>query len=191
MIKNIIAITALIGLVIWGVYDTGKMDLGLESGQSDAQGEIKQEKVNAPVGIQKGNLAPDFELKTLDGESMKLSDYRGKRIILNMWATWCPPCRAEMPDMQDFYEANQDKGIIILGVNLTSSEKQPENIAKFIDEFGLTFPVVLDEKNSVADRYQVVSIPTSYMIDSRGVIQQKIIGPMNKEMMEELVFGME
>lgn len=191
MIRNIIAIVALIGLVIWGVYDTGKMDLGLESGQSDAQGEIKQEKVNAPVGIQKGNLAPDFELKTLDGESMKLSDYRGKRIILNMWATWCPPCRAEMPDMQDFYEANQDKGIIILGVNLTSSEKQPENIAKFIDEFGLTFPVVLDEKNSVADRYQVVSIPTTYMIDSRGVIQQKIIGPMNKEMMEEFVLGMQ
>ncbi len=191
MIKNIIAITVLIGLVIWGVYDTGKMDLGLESGQSDEQGEIKQEKVNAPVGIQKGNLAPDFELKTLDGDSMKLSDYRGKRIILNMWATWCPPCRAEMPDIQDFYEANQDKGIIILGVNLTSSEKQPENIAKFIDEFGLTFPVVLDEKNSVADRYQVVSIPTTYMIDSRGVIQQKIIGPMNKEMMEEFVLGMQ
>ncbi|WP_134704399.1 peroxiredoxin [Ammoniphilus sp. YIM 78166] len=191
MIKNMIAIAALIGLVIWGVYDTGKKDLGLESGQSDAQGEIKQEKVNAPVGIQKGNLAPDFELKALDGESIKLSDYRGKRIVLNMWATWCPPCRAEMPDMQDFYEANQDKGFIILGVNLTSSEKQPENIAKFIDEFGLTFPVVLDEENSVADRYQVVSIPTSYMIDSRGVIQQKIIGPMNKEMMEELVFGME
>jgi len=83
------------------------------------------------------------------------------------------------------------RSIEILSVNLTASEQQPENIDKFIEEFGITFPVVLDEKNSVADHYQVVSIPTSYIIDSRGVIQQKIIGPMNKEMMEELVFSME
>lgn len=189
MVKNIIAVIALIGLVIWGVYDSGKDDKTMDSRPNEV-GNQAQEEVNAPVGIEQGNLAPDFELQTLDGHSMKLSDLRGKRVILNMWASWCPPCRAEMPDMQSFYEANKDKDFVILGVNLTSSEQQPENIAKFIDEFGITFPVVLDEKSAVSDRYQVVSIPTSYMIDSRGIIKQKIIGPMNKEMMEELVSSM-
>lgn len=189
MMKNIIAVMALIGLVIWGVYDSGKDTDEMTTNPSEA--EKGQDEVDVPVGIQQGNLAPDFELKTLDGQSMKLSDLRGKRVIVNLWATWCPPCRAEMPDMQSFYEANKDKGIVVFGVNLTSSEAQPENIARFIDEFGITFPVVLDEENNVADWYQVVSIPTSYMIDSRGVIQQKITGPMSKEMMEELVFSME
>lgn len=189
MVKNIIAVMALIGLVIWGVYDSGKDTDEMTTNPGEA--ERIQEEVDAPVGIQQGNLAPDFELKTLDGQSMKLSDLRGKRVIVNLWATWCPPCRAEMPDMQSFYEANKDKGIVILGVNLTTSEKQPENIGKFINEFGITFPVVLDAESHVSDRYQVTSIPTSYMIDSRGVIQQKIIGPMNRDMMEELVFSME
>ena len=112
-------------------------------------------------------------MKTLDGESKKLSDYKGNRIILNMWATWCPPCRAEMPDMQRFYDKYTDENVVILGINLTSSEKNQENITGFIDEFGISFPILLDEKNSVADRFQAVSIPTSYMIDSRGVIQHK------------------
>jgi len=190
MKKNIIAVIALIGLVLWGIYDYGK-DSGMMDSKPIEAKEKAGEDVNVPVGIQQGNLAPDFELKTMDGETMKLSDFRGKKLIVNLWATWCPPCRAEMPDMQKFYEENKNKGIEILSVNLTASEQQPENIDKFIEEFGITFPVVLDEKNSVADHYQVVSIPTSYIIDSRGVIQQKIIGPMNKEMMEELVFSME
>lgn len=190
MVKNIIAVIALIGLIIWGVYDSGKDDKAMESVLPVAE-KKSQEDVNVPVGIEKGNLASDFELKTLDGQIIKLSDLRGKRVIVNLWATWCPPCRAEMPDMQKFYEENKDKGVVVLGVNLTASEKQPENIVKFIDEFGITFPIVLDEQNRVADTYRVVSIPTSYMVDSRGVIQQKVVGPMNKEMMEELVFSME
>jgi len=174
-----------LSLVIWGVYDFGK-----DKNATDAEGQGKGE-VSAPIGIEKGYLAPDFELQTLDGQSVKLSDFRGKRVIVNMWATWCPPCRAEMPDMQRFYEANKDKDFAILGVNLTSSEKQPDNIEKFLEEFGITFPVVLDDKSAVSDRYQVVSIPTSYIIDSHGVIQQKVIGPMNEAMMEELVSSME
>ncbi|RXT07930.1 peroxiredoxin [Ammoniphilus sp. CFH 90114] len=182
--KNILAVMVLVGLVIWGVYDSGK------DSSVGGKEEISQEEVNAPVGLEQGNLAPDFELKTLDGKNMKLSDLRGNRVIVNMWATWCPPCRAEMPDMQEFYETHKDKGIVILGVNLTATERQPENIAKFIEQFGLTFPIVLDEQSHVADLYQAVSIPTSYIIDSKGIIHQKIVGPMNKEMMEDMLLSL-
>ncbi|MDN4094600.1 MULTISPECIES: TlpA disulfide reductase family protein [Bacillales] len=183
--KNVIAIFALLVLVAWGIYSTVKTpsNEANESVRNVNQGE----QTNRVVGIEKGNMAPDFTLKSLDDQEFKLSQFKGKKVIINLWATWCPPCRAEMPDMQKFFEENKEDGLIILGVNLTQSEKSRDNVSTFLNEFGITFPVVLDEDNKVADTYQVVSIPTSYIIDSQGIIQEKIIGPMNKEMMEKLI----
>ncbi|MED0677509.1 TlpA disulfide reductase family protein [Aneurinibacillus thermoaerophilus] len=183
--KNVIAIFALLVLVAWGIYSTVKTpsNKANESVRNVNQGE----QTNRVVGIEKGNMAPDFTLKSLDDQEFKLSQFKGKKVIINLWATWCPPCRAEMPDMQKFFEENKEDGLIILGVNLTQSEKSRDNVSTFLNEFGITFPVVLDEDNKVADTYQVVSIPTSYIIDSQGIIQEKIIGPMNKEMMEKLI----
>src|SRR5699024_1685435 len=82
------------------------------------------------IGLQVGNMAPDFELTTLDGEDIKLSELRGQRVMVNFWATWCPPCRAEMPDMQKFHES---KDIVILAVNLVGTESSKENVVKFIE----------------------------------------------------------
>ncbi|RKD25003.1 cytochrome C biogenesis protein [Ammoniphilus oxalaticus] len=184
MNKNMIAILALLGLVAWGIFDMGKSNSGSE--------ELSvQEESQAPIGLAQGYLAPDFELETIDGNKVKLSDYRGKKVLLNMWASWCPPCRAEIPDMQQFYEQNVDQNVVVLGVNLTSAERQPERIPRFIEEFGMTFPIVLDEQSNVSDRYQVSSIPTSFILDSQGVIQQKIVGPMDREMMEQLMFSID
>ncbi|MEW5323704.1 TlpA disulfide reductase family protein [Geobacillus thermoleovorans] len=118
-----------------------------------------------------GNQAPDFALRTLDGKEVRLSDLRGKRVIVNMWATWCPPCRAEMPDMQKFYERYKDEGVEIVAVNLTQSERQPEYVARFIQEYDIT--VVLDEKGEVSRQYQAHAIPTSYLIDSQGILRKK------------------
>ncbi len=181
--KNILAIMAMLALIAWGIYDISHSPANSGMSTGVEQGE-KQKK--ATVGINKGNIAPDFELQTLDGTKMKLSDFRGKKLIVNLWATWCPPCRAEMPDMQAFYEEQKEDNIAVLAVNLTQSDNK-EKVAAFIKEFGLSFPVVLDVDNKVADTYQVVSIPTSYIIDSKGVIQEKIIGPMDKEMMDKLM----
>jgi peroxiredoxin len=139
------------------------------------------------VGINQGDIAPDFELKTPNGDSLKLSDFRGQKVIVNMWATWCPPCRVEMPDMQKFHEKYKDENATIIAVNMTSSEKSLDSIPNFLDEFGITFPVVLDEHNKVGEIYQVYALPTSVIIDSQGIIQQKISGPMNYEMMEKFV----
>jgi len=132
------------------------------------------------VGLNVGDTAPDFELHTLDGEVAKLSDYRGERVMLNFWATWCPPCRAEMPDMEQFY---QDTGATILAVNLTETEPDIEQVQRFVDEFGITFPVLLDEKIEVAETYAIQPVPTTYMIDSNGKIQFKLFGPMTYDMM--------
>ncbi|WP_026583184.1 redoxin domain-containing protein [Bacillus sp. J33] len=136
--------------------------------------------------VQEGKIAPDFELTTLSGDSVKLSDYRGKTVILNFWATWCPPCKAEMPHMQNFYENNKEKGIEILAVNLTDIDKGKSQIENFVKEYGLTFEIPLDEEGSIGMQYQAFSIPTSYIIDSNGVITKKIMGPMDEAMMESL-----
>ncbi|MCM3610575.1 redoxin domain-containing protein [Planococcus sp. MERTA32b] len=143
-------------------------------------------------GLAKGKAAPDFELSTLDGEAVQLSDYKGKKVILNFWATWCPPCRAEMPDMQKYYdEQAEGENVEILAVNLTTEDKGMDKIDAFVDEFSLTFPIPMDTEGDIGDLYQAASIPTTYMIDTEGRVQQKIVGPMNEEMMEEFIADME
>ncbi|WP_404349478.1 redoxin domain-containing protein [Sutcliffiella horikoshii] len=140
--------------------------------------------------VQEGNQAPDFTLTTLDGEELKLSDYRGKKVILNFWATWCPPCKAEMPHMQSFYEENHEE-VEVIAVNLTNMDKGEEAINSFVEDYELTFAIPLDEAGDIGMQYQAFTIPTSYAIDKNGIIQKKIIGPMDEAMMKSIVDGME
>nr|WP_263327189.1 redoxin domain-containing protein [Neobacillus sp. Marseille-Q6967] len=182
--KNGLLIISLAGLLAFGiVYSSGKIPkVKMENTASTMP--TGEEKIK--IGVQEGNKAPDFQMKSIDGEELKLSELRGKKVILNFWATWCPPCKAEMPHMQDFYE-EQNKIVEILAVNLTTSEKNIKNIEKFIKDNHLTFPVLLDQEGEIEDRYQAITIPTSYVIDSHGIIRNKIIGPMDGEMMTELI----
>jgi peroxiredoxin len=147
---------------------------------------------NAEQGLAKGDQAPDFELTTLAGEKVKLSDYKGQKVILNFWATWCPPCKAEMPHMQKYYEKNADKeNVEILAVNLTSMDEGKNAVQNFVDGYELTFPIPMDVDGDVGGEYRAFTIPTTYMIDTKGQIQHKIVGPMNEEMMGEMVAGMD
>ena len=134
-------------------------------------------------GLKAGVKAPDFTLKTLDGEEVTLSDYRGKKVLLNFWATWCAPCKKEMPEMQAFAEKAGEE-VVILAVNI-----DPENDVKaFADDNRLTFPIVLDEKSSkklVNDQYKVLSIPTTFFIDRKGFIQKKVVSAMQLKDMEQ------
>ncbi|OPX00430.1 MULTISPECIES: peroxiredoxin family protein [Geobacillus] len=172
-LRKIIVALALFALTGWAIYDTLSKNVAfsVEDG-GKSEGQIAE-------GIEVGNRAPDFALRALNGEEVRLSDFRGKRVIVNMWATWCPPCRAEMPDMQKFYERYKDEGVEIVAVNLTQSERQPEHVGRFIQEYGITFTVLLDEKGEVYRQYQAQAIPTSYLIDSKGIIRKKMIGPMS------------
>lgn len=143
-------------------------------------------------GLAKGETPPDFELTTLDGESVKLSDYQGKKVILNFWATWCPPCRAEMPHMQDYFEEQAAKeNVEILAVNLTTEDHGLDKVENFVEEYGLTFPIPMDTEGEIGAIYQAVTIPTSYMIDTEGKVQNKIVGPMNETMIEEMIANMD
>lgn len=131
-------------------------------------------------GLEIGQAAPDFEVETLEGDTVKLSDYRGEPVIINFWATWCPPCRAEMPDFEKLYN---EENAAILAVNLTHSENSMAGVSDFADELGLTLPVLLDAEGSVEDSYQLSAYPTSYMIDSEGVTQYVVRGAINYETM--------
>ena len=162
----------LVGLDIDGVELNG-----------DSSGE--QADANESVGPRLGDKAPDFRLPTLTGETLALSDLKGKKVILNLWATWCPPCREEMPDMQKIYEEMGRDEVEIIAVNLTQSERNKADVKAFVEEYGLTFPVLLDEKSEVAQAYFAITIPTSYIIDSEGIIQKKKIGPMTYDWMKE------
>ncbi len=129
-------------------------------------------KIPAP---QVGFLAPDFSLTTLDGRSVTLSDLRGQVVLVNIWATWCPPCRAEMPAIEATYRAYQNQGFVVLAVNATSQDKQAD-IQPFMDEFGLSFPVPLDIDGAVTRAYHVSSLPTSFFIGRDGIIRDMLIG---------------
>jgi peroxiredoxin len=124
---------------------------------------------------QEGFLAPDFTLKNLDGESFTLSEMRDKVILVNFWATWCPPCRSEMPAMQQVYTDYGSDELLILAVNSTNQDRITD-IETFVFEQGLTFPVLLDTTGEVYDRYQVRSLPTSFFIDREGLISEVVIG---------------
>ena len=136
---------------------------------------------------QQGFLAPDFELKTLTGESVKLSDLRGQAVLVNLWATWCPPCRAEMQSIETVYNEYKDQGFVVLAVNMTYQDNQTD-IMPFVDQEGLTFPILLDETGAMANAYQLQSLPSSYFIGRDGIIREVVIGgPMAEALLRTRV----
>lgn len=142
------------------------------------------------TGLRKGDTPPDFTLTTMDGKEVTLSDYKGKKVILNFWASWCPPCKAEMPHMQKYYDKKaEEQNFEILAVNLTSEEKSNRLIEKFLQSYGITFPVPLDEKGNIALKYQVITIPSTFILNTDGQIEHSIIGPMNEDLLETYVEG--
>ena len=136
---------------------------------------------------QQGFLAPDFELTTTSGETIKLSDLRGQAVLVNLWATWCPPCRAEMPAIDKVYNEYKDDGLVVLAVNMTYQDTVA-NIAPFVDEYGLTFPILLDETGIVGTLYQLRSLPSSFFINRDGTINEVVIGgPMAEALLRTRV----
>lgn len=127
------------------------------------------------VQPRKGFYAPDFELTTLSGETVRLSALRGKPVILNFWASWCIPCQAEMPALQKVYAEYKDQGLQVVAVNMTFQDQQ-EQAAGFVSSYGLTFPVPLDMTGDAARSYLIQALPSSFFIGSNGIIIDMIVG---------------
>ncbi|EEL86816.1 thiol:disulfide interchange protein [Bacillus cereus] len=187
MWRKLTIIVVLLCLAGYAAYDQfGKKDQVVQ--ERPAKSEAAMKEMIARNGIEIGKSAPDFELTKLDGAKVKLSDLKGKKVILNFWATWCGPCQQEMPDMEAFYKEHKEN-VEILAINYTPSEKGggEEKVRNFAKEKGITFPILLDKNIDVTTAYKVITIPTSYFIDTKGVIQDKFIGPMTQKEMEKRV----
>ncbi|MBI5747589.1 MAG: TlpA family protein disulfide reductase [Nitrospinae bacterium] len=139
---------------------------------TDNSKEEKTAKVSEPKPAQ------DFTLKDLNGNEVKLSSLKGKPVIINFWATWCYPCREEIPDLQKSYDENKDKGLVILGVNI---KENVSKVSKFSKDYKMTYPILLDIEGTISDAYRVFGIPMSFFIDRDGLIKDSFIGMLTKE----------
>jgi len=129
-------------------------------------------------------LAPELTLTDLRGETVSLDDYLGRVVLVNNWATWCPPCRTEMPELLAYYEAHMDEGFVLIAIE--SGESQDE-VTAFVESYSLTFPVWLDPLGKALDAFQNWNLPSSYVIDSNGFVRFSWTGPVNRQTLEEYV----
>lgn len=128
--------------------------------------------------VKKGIPAPDFRLPDLNGQEVTLSQFRGKVVFLNFWATWCPPCIEEIPSINALQKKVQSNDFVILVVNIDQTDR--ENIKKFVDSRGLDFRVLLDPKSDVsASKYGITGVPETFLIDRNGIVLERYIGPKN------------
>jgi peroxiredoxin len=125
--------------------------------------------------------APSLQLQNTFGESESLEDYRGRVVLVNNWATWCPPCRAEMPTLQSYYEAHEAEGLTVIGIE--AGQPAPE-VQAFADSFGLTFPVWVDAETTALEAFHNASLPNSYVIDRTGTVRLAWIGEISMPMLE-------
>lgn len=143
--------------------------------------EAKKEK-DFPLRI--GDPLPPLTLTDLEGKEHELQQFHSTPYILNFWASWCPPCRDEMPVMQQFYTEKKEL-LPIIGINLFETEKGEQEVQTFLEQFGVTFPILLDPSSQVAKQFNVFAIPTTYLISEKGIIIDQWIGPLTGEVLQE------
>ncbi len=182
--------TILFGLVlVLGVLGVlGAFWFGLNLAPAGAESPaLPDERAAARTAPQAGAPAPDFSLATLDGEMVTLSDLRGRPVVLNFWATWCGPCRAEMPALEQVWQQYEQGGVMVLGVD---QGEQAGTVERFVrEEVGTSFPILLDPDQKVGAAYQVRALPTTFFIGADGVIQEvRIGGPLSREMLLQSIW---
>ena len=139
----------------------------------------------APKTAVEGQLAPDFILADVSGTKTRLSDLKGVVVLVNFWATWCPPCRAELPAFEQVYRSQRDKGLVVVGVDVAES---PDEVAKFVVEAGLTFPIALDASGETTELYRIQGMPTTFFVGRDGLIKDMVIGgPLTQAAIESRV----
>ncbi|TYP70042.1 peroxiredoxin [Paenibacillus methanolicus] len=142
------------------------------------------------IGAKKGQLAPDIGFLDRAGKPVALSDYKGKIVVLNFWASWCPPCQAEMPHMQKLYDRYENEEVVLLSVNMTTTERGPDAVWAFADKKGTTFPIVLDEEGAAMAAYSIRTYPTTVFIAPDGIIHARLLGAVDYDGMHRIIRDM-
>ena len=159
------------------------LDLFFDYRDSMANGDLVDQPVASAdqrIGIAVGDLAPDFSGTTLDGETVRLSEFRGQVVLINDFASWCGPCLAETPHLVDVYNANADE-VVFIGLNLQEAEQA---VVTYRDDFAVTYPLVLDPEGRLTEIYKPIGLPTSWFIDPDGVVRYVHAGPMTADMIQ-------
>ncbi|WP_079480090.1 peroxiredoxin family protein [Halobacillus salinus] len=198
MWKRIAAVIGLFILVAVAVVNFIQDKQADHVADNEQQDGVRMVSPSTSNKLKVGETAPDFTLETLSGETVTLSELKGQKVFLNFWATWCPPCKEEMPEMEKFQQEYGDE-VTVLAINGTAGEQgmeradKIENVKQFVQDGGFTFPVLLDMELSItSEQYQVISIPTTYFIGTDGVIQKpKKVGPMTYDFMVEMKNALE
>lgn len=152
--------------------------------QSETEAAV-QSDLDLPVGTKVGELAPNFSGTTLDGETIRLSDLRGKTVLINVFASWCGPCRLEMLHLVEAADQFEDQEVVFVGINL---QENPEAVEAFRDEFNVQFPLVLNEDGSLTNNlYTPIGLPTSWFIDQDGVVRYVFAGAMTREVLQNVL----
>ncbi|MEK3883176.1 TlpA disulfide reductase family protein [Paenibacillus sp. PL2-23] len=164
------------GLVSAVLYDQARAGFGAKAPEGDGG-------AAAAVGASAGKRAPGFELESLGGELVALEDVQGSVVLLNFWTTWCRVCKTEMPHVQKLYEYYQNEGqpVELLSVNVTSQEGSMEDVRRYMEEYGYTFPLLLDTKGAVTEQLRVSAFPSTFILDSEGVIRERFVGAISFE----------
>jgi thiol-disulfide isomerase/thioredoxin len=147
---------------------------------------------NTPAGqapeqlntLQEGVSSLNFSLKSSNGNLYQLEDYRGHPVMLNFWATWCGPCKIEMPEIQKIYEEYQEMGLVVLAIN---NQGSPEEVSNYGKENGLSFPLLLDSDGQISGNYRVGAFPTSFFVDQDGIIRRIVIGSMDGQRLKDII----
>ncbi len=153
----------------------------IRGGSREATGAIGVDPGKLEPAPEIGRLAPDFTLADLEGNQVSLSDFQGKAVFINFWATWCPPCRAEMPEIESIYQKYRDQDVAVIGVDLFEPE---DKVREYVQRGGFSWTFVIDTTGVVTRSYGISALPTSFFLDSRGIIRAVNIGPMTERLME-------
>jgi len=186
VVYPIAVIAAIIGVIWWlearddaPTSPTGERYGPVQMPAALATGELD-------IEAKEGALAPDFLLEGMDDSEVRLSDLRGQPVVLNFWATWCKPCRQEMPRFVEAYHEHAGEGLAVVAVNLQEGKGI---VRPFAEDYGMDFPIAVDRDGEVGDQYRLLGLPTTYFIDRKGVIRSIFTGPFEEKQNDTNVQG--